>query len=159
MNLEDFKEISDRVSSQVEKHRTEMLEMIKTYMMIYKKNNSNKIEIIPKDEYLKIHHGDLHDYFKLDESMLNPVKFNIGDIVHTVDCHCLENGYGNDNHAIMFINPKIITGKYRIIEPIEDNPGDYYGTTIVDIFGSPGDRVYLSKEIILENYQNSNLIK
>ena len=85
MNLEDFKEISDRVSSQVEGHRTEMLEMIKTYMMIYKKNNSNKIEIIPKDEYLKIHHGDLHDYFKLDESMLNPVKFNIGDIVHTIE--------------------------------------------------------------------------
>lgn len=31
MNLEDFKEISDRVSSQVEKYRTEMLEMINTY--------------------------------------------------------------------------------------------------------------------------------
>ena len=159
MNLEDFKEISDRVSSQIERHRTEMLEMIKTYMIIYKKNNSNKIEIIPKDEYLKIHHGDLHDYFKLDESMLNPVKFNIGDIVHTVDCHCLENGYGNDNNTIMFINPKIITGKYRIIEPIEDNPDDYYAVAIEDVFGSPGARVYLSKEIILENYQNSNLIK
>ena len=66
MNLEDFKEISDRVSSQVEGHITEMLEMIKTYMIIYKKNNSNKIEIIPKDEYLKIHHGDLHDYFILN---------------------------------------------------------------------------------------------
>ena len=150
MNLEDFKEISDRVSSQVEEHRTEMLKIIKTYMMIYKKNNSNKIEIIPRD---------LHDYFKLDESMLNPVKFNIGDIVHTVDCHCLENGYGNDNHAIMFINPKIITGKYRIIEPIEYNPDDYYAVAIEDVFGSPGARVYLSKEIILENYQNSNLIK
>ena len=136
-----------------------MLEMIKTYMMIYQKNNSNKIEIIPKDEYLKIHHGDLHDYFKLDESMLNPAKFNIGDIVHTVDCHCLENGYGNDNNTIMFINPKIITGKYRIIEPIEDNPDDYYAVAIEDVFGSPGARVYLSKEIILENYQNSNLIK
>ena len=36
MNLEDFKEISDRVSSQIERHRTEMLEMIKTYMIIYK---------------------------------------------------------------------------------------------------------------------------
>ena len=59
----------------------------------------------------------------------------------------------------MFINPKIITGKYRIIEPIEDNPGDYYGVAIEDVFGSSGARVYLSKEIILENYQNSNLIK
>ena len=45
MNLKDFKEISDQVSSQVEEHRTEMLEMIKTYMMIHKKNNSNKIEM------------------------------------------------------------------------------------------------------------------
>jgi len=58
-----------------------------------------------------------------------------------------------------FINPKIITGKYRIIEPIEDNPGDYYAVAIEDVFGSPDARVYLSKEIILENYQNSNLIK
>lgn len=45
MNLEDFKEISDRVSSQVEKHRTEMLEMIKTYM---KENNVENIRKLSK---------------------------------------------------------------------------------------------------------------
>lgn len=128
--------------------------------MTKEKNNSNRIEIIPKEEYLKIHHGDLHDYFKLDESMLNPVKFNIGDIVHTVDYHYLEDGYGNDvNQDIMFVNPKVITGKYKITSLAEDNPDDYYAIAIEDIFGDPGASVYLSKEIILENYKNSDLIK
>lgn len=128
--------------------------------MTKEKNNSNRIEIIPKEDYLKIHHGDLHDYFKLDESMLNPVKFNIGDIVHTVDYHYLEDGYGNDvNQDIMFVNPKVITGKYKITSLAEDNPDDYYAIAIEDIFGDPGASVYLSKEIILENYKNSDLIK
>lgn len=60
MNLEDFKEISDRVSSQVEEHRTEMLEMIKTYM---KENNVENISFYNLKFIL-----DNKDRYKIDKT-------------------------------------------------------------------------------------------
>lgn len=60
MNLEDFKEISDRVSSQVEECRTEMLEMIKTYM---KENNVENISFYDLKFIL-----DNKDRFKIDKT-------------------------------------------------------------------------------------------
>lgn len=60
MNLEDFKEISDRVSSQVEKYRTVMLEMIKTYM---KENNVENISFYDLKFIL-----DNKDRFKVDKT-------------------------------------------------------------------------------------------
>lgn len=60
MNLEDFKEISDRVSSQVEEYRTEMLEMIKTYI---KENNVENINFYDLKFIL-----DNKDKFKIDKT-------------------------------------------------------------------------------------------
>lgn len=69
MNLEDFKEISDRVSSQVEEYRTEMLEMIKTYM---KENNVENISFYDlkfildsKDRYKIAKTNSLHVLLKI----------------------------------------------------------------------------------------------
>ena len=56
--------------------------------------------------------GDRKDYFQLDESKLKPMKFSIGDIIHTIDYHYLEDEYGNDiSQDIMVVNPNVITGK------------------------------------------------
>lgn len=52
-----------------------------------------EMEVISEEEYLKIHYGDRKDYFQLDESKLMPMKFSIGDIIHTIDYHYLEDGY------------------------------------------------------------------
>ena len=43
------------------------------------------MEVISEEEYLKIHYGDRKDYFQLDESKLKPMKFSIGDVIHTID--------------------------------------------------------------------------
>ena len=40
-----------------------------------------KMEVISKEEYLKVHYGDRKDYFRLDKSRLKPMKFSIGDVV------------------------------------------------------------------------------
>ena len=54
------------------------------------------MEVISKEEYLKVHYGDRKDYFRLVESKLKPMKFSIGDVIHTIDYHYLEDGDGND---------------------------------------------------------------
>jgi uncharacterized protein YfkK (UPF0435 family) len=76
-----------------------------------------KMEVISKEQYLKIHYGDRHDYFRLIESKLKPMKFSIGDVIHTIDYHFLEDEQGNDiDQEIMFVNPNVITGEYKITD-------------------------------------------
>lgn len=117
------------------------------------------MEVISKEEYLKIHYGDRHDYFRLNESKLKPMKFSIGDVIHTIDYHYLEDGYGNDIcQEIMFVNPNIITGRYKITGFVDGNPDDYYAITILNEFGESGTTAYVGKKVIFENYKNSNMI-
>ena len=118
-----------------------------------------KMEVISKEEYLKIHYGDRHDYFRLNESKLKPMKFSIGDVIHTIDYHYLEDGQGNDiNQEIMFVNPNVITGKYKITGFVDGNPDDYYTITMLNEFGESGATAYVGKKVIFENYKNSNMI-
>ena len=87
------------------------------------------------------------------------MKFSIGDVIHTIDYHYLEDGYGNDiSQDIMFVNPNVITGKYRITGFVDDEPDDYNCITILDEFGNSGSTAYVGKNVIFENYKNSNLI-
>ena len=117
------------------------------------------MEVISKEEYLKVHYGDRKDYFRLVESKLKPMKFSIGDVIHTIDYHYLEDGEGNDiDQEIMFVNPKIITGKYEITGFVDDEPNDYYCITILDEFGRSGSTAYVGKKVIFENYKNSGMI-
>ena len=117
------------------------------------------MEVIPKEQYLKVHYGDRKDYFHLDESKLRPIQFSIGNIIHTIDYHYLEDGEGNDiDQEIMFVNPKIITGKYEITGFVDGGHNDYYCITILDEFGRSGSTAYVSEEVIFENYKNSNMI-
>lgn len=116
------------------------------------------MEVISKEEYLKVHYGDRQDYFRLDESKLTAKKFSVGDVIHTIDFHYLEDGFGNDiDQEIMFVNPHIITGKYKITGFVDKKPDDYYCITILDKFGNSGSTAYVSKNIIYENYKNSNM--
>lgn len=116
------------------------------------------MKVISKEEYLKIHYGDRKDYFRLVESRLKPMKFSIGDVIHTIDYHYLEDDEGNDiDQEIMFVNPNVITGKYKITGFVEGVPDDYYCVTILDEFGRSGSTAYVSKKVIFENYQNSNI--
>ena len=117
-----------------------------------------KMEVISKEEYLKVHYGDRKDYFRLVESRLKPMKFSIGDVIHTIDYHYLEDGEGNDiDQEIMFVNPNVITGKYKITGFVEGEPDDYYCITILDEFGNSGSTAYVGKKVIFENYENSNI--
>ena len=118
-----------------------------------------KMEVISKEEYLKVNYGDRKDYFLLVESKLKPMKFSIGDVIHTIDYHYLEDDEGNDiDQEIMFVNPKIITGKYEITGFVDGEPNDYYCITILDEFGRNGSTAYVSEKVIFENYKNSNMI-
>ena len=127
-----------------------------------KKTNNLKIikmEVISKEEYLKVHYGDRKEYFRLVESKLKPMKFSIGDVIHTIDYHYLEDEHGNDiDQEIMFVNPKVITGKYKITGFVDSKSNDYYCITILDEFGRSGSTAYVGEKIIFENYKNSNMI-
>lgn len=117
------------------------------------------MEVISKEEYLKIHYGDRKDYFRLIESKLVPKKFSIGDVIHTIDFHYLEDGFGNDiDQEIMFVNPTVITGKYKITGFVDGYPNDYYCVTILDCFGNSDDTAYVGEKVIFENYENSGMI-
>ena len=116
------------------------------------------MKVISKEEYLKIHYGDRKDYFRLVESRLKPKKFSIGDVIHTSDYHYLEDDEGNDiDQEIMFVNPNVITGKYKITGFVEGVPDDYYCITILNEFGNSGSTAYVGKKVIFENYENSNI--
>lgn len=120
--------------------------------------NLFKMEVISREEYLKVHYGDRKDYFRLDKSRLKPMKFSIGDVIHTIDYHYLEDGEGNDiDQEIMFVNPKVITGKYVIAGFVDGEPDDYDCITILDEFGRSGSTAYVGKNVIFENYKNSNM--
>ena len=117
------------------------------------------MEVISTEEYLKVHYGDRKDYFRLDKSRLKPMKFSIGDVIHTIDYHYLEDEHGNDiDQEIMFVNPKVITGKYEITGFVDGKPNDYYCITILDEFGRSGSTAYVGEKVIFENYKNSNMI-
>lgn len=117
------------------------------------------MEVISEEQYIKIHYGDRKDYFRLDESKLKPMKFSIGDVIHSIDYHYLEDGFGNDiSQDIMFVNPNVITGKYKITGFVDGEPNDYYCITILDEFGRSGSTAYVGKKVIFENYKNSNMI-
>lgn len=58
----------------------------------------------------------------------------------------------------MFINPNVITGKYRITIFVDDELDDYDYVTILDELGNSGSTAYVGKNVIFENYKNSNLI-
>ena len=75
-----------------------------------------KMEVISKEEYLKVHYGDRKEYFRLFESKLKPMKFSIGDVIHTIDYHYLEDGDGNDITVTKFE-----TGKRYILNLLIDN--------------------------------------
>lgn len=138
--------MNDRLSDERRKKKAKKLKII-------------KMEVISKEEYLKVHYGDRKDYFYLVESKLKPMKFSIGDVIHTIDCHYLEDDEGNDiDQEIMFVNPKVITGKYEITGFVDGKSNDYYCITILDEFGRSGATAYISKEVIFENYKNSNMI-
>ena len=100
------------------------------------------------------------DYFRLFESKLKPVlTFKEGDIIHTIDYHYLEDEFGNDiDQNIMFVNPNVITGEYKVEKPSEKE-GDYYCITLKDEYGNHGSTAYVGKEVIYENYLNSNMVK
>ena len=109
------------------------------------------MEVISTEEYLKVHYGDRKDYFRLDKSRLKPMKFSIGDVIHTIDYHYLEDGEGNDiDQEIMFVNPKVITGKYVIAGFVDGETDDYYCITILDEFGRGGSTAYVGKNVIFE---------
>lgn len=117
------------------------------------------MEVISKEQYLKIHYGDKKDYFRLIESKLKPMKFSIGDVIHTIDYHYLEDEHGNDiSQEIMFVNPNVITGKYKITGFVDGEPNDYYCITILNEFGESGSTAYVDEKVIFENYKNSNMI-
>ena len=100
------------------------------------------------------------DYFRLVKVNLKPMKFSIGDVIHTIDYHYLQDDKGNDiDQEIMFVNPKIITGKYKITGFVDGKPNDYYCITILDEFGKTGSTAYVSGNVILENYKNSDMIQ
>lgn len=64
--------------------------MVKEVLNVERKTKKLKVikmEVISKEQYLKIHYGDRHDYFRLIESKLKPMKFSIGDVIHTIDYH------------------------------------------------------------------------
>ena len=48
--------------------------------------------------------------------------------------------------------------KYRITGFVDDEPDDYNCITILDEFGNNGSTAYVGKDVIFENYKNSNLI-
>ena len=48
--------------------------------------------------------------------------------------------------------------KYRITSFVDDEPDDYNCITILDEFGNSGSTAYVGKDVIFENYKNSNLI-
>lgn len=117
------------------------------------------MEVATKEEYLKIHYGNRKDYFRLNEDDIKPMKFSIGDIIHTIDLHCLEDEYGNDiNQDITFVNPNLITGEYKITGFVDDEPDDYYCISLKDCFGQSGIDTYVSRNSIFENYKNSHLM-
>lgn len=115
------------------------------------------MEIISKEKYLKIHYGDRKNYFRLDKLSLKPIKFSTGDVIHTIDCHYLEDDEGNDiNQEIIFVNPNVVTGEYRVVGEAFD--GGWSCIKIMDIFGGTGTTAYVGKNVIFENYKNSNMI-
>ena len=118
------------------------------------------MEVISEKEYLKIHYGDRKDYFQLDESKLKPMKFSIGDVIHTIDYHYLEDEHCNDmDQDIIFVNPSVITGVYRItgIGCLDDD--DYEAIAIQDVFCERnGYSAEISGDIIYENYVASRLV-
>lgn len=117
------------------------------------------MKVISKEEYLKVHYGNRKDYFRLNESKLKARKFSVGDVIHTIDYHCLEDEFGNDiDQETMFVNPHVITGEYRITGLVDGEPDDYYCITILDNFGNSGSTAYVGKSVIFENYKNSNMI-
>lgn len=87
------------------------------------------------------------------------MKFSIGDIIHTIDLHYLEDEYGNDiNQDITFVNPNLITGEYKITGFVDDEHDDYYCISLKDCFGQSGIDTYVLRNSIFENYKNSHLI-
>lgn len=136
--------------------------MVKEVLNVERKTKKLKVikmEVISKEQYLKIHYGDRHDYFRLIESKLKPMKFSIGDVIHTIDYHFLEDEQGNDiDQEIMFVNPNVITGEYKINGFVDGNPDDYYTITMLNEFGESGTTAYVGKKVIFENYKNSNMI-
>lgn len=136
--------------------------MVKEVLNVERKTKKLKVikmEVISKEQYLKIHYGDRHDYFRLIESKLKPMKFSIGDVIHTIDYHFLEDEQGNDiDQEIMFVNPNVITGEYKITDFVDGNPDDYYTITMLNEFGESGITAYVGKKVIFENYKNSNMI-
>ena len=73
------------------------------------------MEVITREKYLKVCFGRRDGYFRLEEDRLNRLKFSVGDVVHIIDYHYLEDEHGNDiDQDILFVNPSIITGVYRI---------------------------------------------
>ena len=117
------------------------------------------MEVISTEEYLKVHYGDRKDYFRLDRSRLKPMKFSIGDVIHTIDYHHLEDDNGNDiDQEIIFVNPKVITGECKIAGFVDGEANDYYCVTMLNAFGKSGSTAYIGEEVIFENYKNSNMI-
>lgn len=118
------------------------------------------MEVITREKYLKLCNEGRDNYFRLDRAKLNRLKFSIGDVVHTIDYHYLEDEHCNDiDQNIIFVNPSVITGVYRItgIGCLDDD--DYEAIAIQDVFCERnGYSAEISGDIIYENYVASRLV-
>lgn len=118
------------------------------------------MEVITREKYLKVCFGRRDGYFRLEEDRLNRLKFSVGDVVHIIDYHYLEDEYCNDiDQNIIFVNPSVITGVYRItgIGCLDDD--DYEAIAIQDVFCEKnGCSAEIGGDIIYENYVNSGLV-
>lgn len=100
------------------------------------------LQDIVRDGFICFKNGNISPEIKFV-----PQKFNKGDIIHTIAYHYLEDEYGNDiNQDVLFVNPKIINGEYKIVKNDYDDGYSCINT-------ERGTSAYINQDIILENYK------
>lgn len=123
------------------------------------------IKIVSKEDYLKIFEEKATRNCQVRKGFnsicgkhlkpgveFRPKEFKEGEIIHTIAYHYLEDEYGNDiNQEIIFVNPDIITGEYRV-EKSSFN-GGWDCILIKDIWGNTGTTAHVGKKVILENFK------
>ena len=126
--------------------------------------NSQNISIVTAEDYLEIYKEkttrNKQGRTGFDTIMgkyvrpgieFHPKTFEKGDIIHTVAYHYMEDEYGNDiNQNVIFVNPEVVTGKYRVVEPSFDE--GWNCITLEEVFGHPGGTAHIGKNVILENF-------
>ena len=120
----------------------------------------SNMEVISREKYMELCNGGRDGYFRLDNVKLNRLKFSVGDVVHIIDYHYLEDEHGNDiDQDVLFVNPSIITGVYRITGIGCLGEDDYEAVAVQDVFCEKnGCSAEIGGDIIYENYVNSGLV-